>query len=474
MDFDNDFTMTIGGRAATTLASFDSIDPATEEPIAAVPDATREQLDAAVANARSAFPSWSALAPARRQALLARIAGVLKANSEQLAALLTREQGKPLALARYEIATAQRWCAEFAEVTLPGYTQTDTPSALVQVRHVPLGVVGAIVPWNFPIVLAFWKIAPALAAGNTMVLKPSPFTSLTTLKIGELLRDVLPPGVLNVISGGDRLGPWMSQHPGIDKISFTGSTQTGRKVMASASENLKRLTLELGGNDAGIVMPDIDVEKLAPTLFWGAFLNSGQFCMAIKRLYIHEDIYERLVAALVNIARQTRMGRGSDDGVMLGPVQNKLQFKRLQDLLEDTQRNDYRILIGGDIPAEGSGYFFPVTLVDNPPDASRIVCEEPFGPILPLLKFRTVDEAVARANQSEYGLGGSVWCKDEATALDIAGRLETGTVWVNEIHTYSPLKPMAGHKQSGLGVENGMEGFAEYTAVQTISLTRAA
>jgi acyl-CoA reductase-like NAD-dependent aldehyde dehydrogenase len=473
MTIDTDFKMTIDGRDAVAQSTFAALDPATNERIASVPDATREQLDAAVSSARRAFESWSCTPLPKRQALVAKIAGVMMGHVEELAALLTREQGKPLDKARTEILAAAHWCAEFAKLDMPVHTLQDTATSLAEIRRMPMGVVGAIVPWNFPIVLAFWKIAPALVAGNTMVLKPSPFTPLTTLRIGALLRDVLPPGVLNVISGGDALGPWMTQHPGIDKISFTGSTQTGRKVMESASVNLKRLTLELGGNDACIVMPDIDVDAVAPLLFWGAFTNSGQFCMAIKRLFIHEDIYDRLSASLVRVANETKMGVGTQQGVMLGPVQNKVQFERLKNLLADTRHNGYHILVGGEIP-ESSGNFFPVTLVDNPPDDSRIVREEPFGPILPLLKFKTVDEVVARANQGEFGLGGSVWSEDEVRALEIAHRLQTGTVWINEIHTFSPLKPTAGHKQSGVGVENGTEGLMEYTLPKLISLKRAA
>lgn len=471
MNIDPQFCMTINGRAIQAFASFDAIDPATEEVIAAVPDATRAQLDEAVDSARHAFSSWSQTPVPQRQEFLARIAQTLVANQELLAQVLTREQGKPLESARKEVLRAAHWCAEFAKLELPTHTLQDTPDTLVQVRRVPIGVVGGIVPWNFPLVLALWKVAPALLAGNTMVLKPSPFTPLTTLKLGELLRGVLPPGVLNVLSGGDALGPWMSSHPGIDKISFTGSTQTGRRVMESAAVNLKRLTLELGGNDAAIVLPDIDVEALAPILFWGAFSNSGQVCVAIKRLYIHEEVYDRLAEALVRIAQETPMGRGTEEGVRLGPVQNRQQFERLKDLLADTRSNGYRILVGGEIPS-GKGYFFPVTLVDNPPETARVVQEEPFGPILPLLKFKDVDEVVARANDSEYGLGGSVWGRDEEQALTIAHRLNAGTVWVNEIHTLSPSKPMAGHKQSGLGVENGLEGLLEYTLPQTVSRKR--
>ncbi|WP_454754330.1 aldehyde dehydrogenase family protein [Cupriavidus necator] len=466
------FSMTIDGKAAPTLAGFDVLNPATERVIAAAPDAPPAQLDEAVASARRAAPAWAGLPLQARQLYVVRIGETITTNLEELAHLLTREQGKPLAQARQEVQKAAFWCTEMARLELPVETVSESATEQVCVLRVPLGVVGGIVPWNFPLALAMWKVAPALLTGNTMVLKPSPFTPLTTLKLGELLRDVLPAGVLNVISGGDALGPLMSGHPGIDKLSFTGSTQTGRAVMASAAVNLKRLTLELGGNDAAIVLPDADVEAIAPAIFWGAFANNAQYCLAIKRLYIHEDVYDRLAQALVRLAQETRVGRGDMEGVQLGPVQNRRQFERLKALLEDTRSAGYRILAGGEV-AEGRGYFFPVTLVDNPPDSARVVREEPFGPILPLLKFRDVDDAIARANDSEYGLGGSVWGRDAEAAMQVALRLNTGTVWVNQIHTLGPHKPMAGHKQSGVGIENGVEGLLEYTVPRTVSLKRS-
>ncbi|WP_374063773.1 aldehyde dehydrogenase family protein [Cupriavidus sp. DF5525] len=466
------FSMTIDGKAAPTLAGFDVLNPATERVIAAAPDAPPAQLDEAIASARRAAPAWAGLPLQARQLYVVRIGETITTNLEELAHLLTREQGKPLAQARQEVQKAAFWCTEMARLELPVETVSESATEQVCVLRVPLGVVGGIVPWNFPLALAMWKVAPALLTGNTMVLKPSPFTPLTTLKLGELLRDVLPAGVLNVISGGDALGPLMSGHPGIDKLSFTGSTQTGRAVMASAAVNLKRLTLELGGNDAAIVLPDADVEAIAPAIFWGAFANNAQYCLAIKRLYIHEDVYDRLAQALVRLAQETRVGRGDMEGVQLGPVQNRRQFERLKALLEDTRSAGYRILAGGEV-AEGRGYFFPVTLVDNPPDSARVVREEPFGPILPLLKFRDVDDAIARANDSEYGLGGSVWGRDAEAAMQVALRLNTGTVWVNQIHTLGPHKPMAGHKQSGVGIENGVEGLLEYTVPRTVSLKRS-
>jgi acyl-CoA reductase-like NAD-dependent aldehyde dehydrogenase len=465
------FSMTIDGKAALTLSSFDVLNPATECVITSVPDATTEQLDAAVTSARRASRGWAALPIQSRQGYVAKIGQLIIENREELAQLLMEEQGKPLAQAHQEVERAALWCTEMARIEMPLESVTESAAEEVHVLRVPMGVVGGIVPWNFPLALAMWKVAPALLAGNTMVLKPSPVTPLTTLRLGELLRDTLPAGVLNVISGTEALGPMMSSHPGIDKISFTGSTQTGRAVMASAAANLKRLTLELGGNDAAIVLPDADIDAIAPAIFWGAFANNGQFCLAIKRLYIHEDVYDRLAEALVRLARETPAGPGDEEGVQLGPVQNLRQFNRLKVLLEDTRKSGYRILAGGDLPTR-HGYFFPITIVDNPPDSALVVREEQFGPILPLLKFSNVDDAIARANDSEYGLGGSVWGRDPDVAMRVAEQLNTGTVWVNEIHTLWPTKPMAGHKQSGVGIENGVEGLLEYTSLRTISMKR--
>ncbi|WP_187432768.1 aldehyde dehydrogenase family protein [Pseudomonas synxantha] len=471
IDFTSHYLMTIDGQPTDSGRHLEVINPANEDVIARVPDATREQLDAAVAAARQAFPSWAATPLAERQALVSAISEKVLQNLEGFAQLLTREQGKTLDYARYEIGASAAWFGEFAKMAPSEIIIEDTPEHLVKTRHVPIGVVGAIVPWNFPVLLAVWKLAPALIAGNTIVLKPSPFTPLTALKLGELINQVLPAGVLNVVSGGDELGPWISAHPDIDKVSFTGSTATGRRVMESGSRSLKRLTLELGGNDAAIVLPDVDIEETAQKLFWGAFSNSAQFCLAIKRLYIHEDIYEPLSKALVAYARTVKVGDGAAADSQLGPVQNAVQFERLKTLLADVRNNDQKILLGGEVP-QGKGYFFPLTIVDNPPEDSRIVVEEPFGPILPLLKYRTVDEAIERANASEYGLGGSVWGKDLAQAEAVGQRLQTGKVWINEIHVLTPYTPFGGHKQSGVGVENGSDGLHEYTNTQTISIRR--
>ena len=464
---DTPFTMTIDGRAEAAAARIEVVNPATEQVIATVPDCPQDRLDAAVAAARRAFPGWRDTPYAERQAALRAIAATIAANIDELKTLLTAEQGKPHANALGELQAAVWWIGVVADQTLPETVKEEVPGQRSVTRHVPLGVVGAIVPWNFPVLLAVWKIGPALLTGNTMVLKPSPNTPLATLRLGEMLRDLLPPGVLNIVSGGDALGPWMSAHPGIDKISFTGSTATGRKVMATAAANLKRLTLELGGNDAAIVLPDADVAAIAEPLFWAAFANSGQVCVAAKRVYVHDSIYDAVADALVAVAARVAMGDGSADGTALGPVQNRAQYDRVAGLIADSRAAGHRFLAGGEVP-DGPGYFIPVTLVDNPPEDARVVQEEAFGPVLPLLRYTDVEDAVARANACEYGLGGSVWSSDIDAAAAVAARLETGTVWINSAQGITPFAAFAGHKQSGIGVENGEEGLLEFTVPQTI------
>lgn len=472
VDLFSNYTMTIDGRPVGSTVTFDTYNPATEEVIASVPDADREHLEAAVKAAQRVFPEWSSWSIAERQTLVARIGDVIEAHAEDFQRLLTLEQGKARKGAEWEIGGSIIWCHEIAKQDLPVHIAEQGGGRTVETRRVPLGVVGAITPWNFPVLLAVWKIAPALVAGNTVVLKPSPYTPLCTLKLGELLRDLLPPGVLNVISGGNQLGAWLTTHPGVRKVSFTGSSATGQKIMAAASGNLKRITLELGGNDPAIVLPDVDIKATAEKLFWAAFQNSAQFCVAAKRLYIHEDIYDDLAQALVDFARTIKVGDGSRQETDLGPIQNRMQFDKLKALLADARADGQKFLLGGEIGDE-PGFFVPVTIIDNPPDDSRVVVEEAFGPVLPLLKFRDLDDVIARANDTEYGLAASVWSRDLAAAKRVAERVEAGTVWVNEIHTFSPHVAFGGHKQSGIGIENALEGLMEYTNAQTLVINAA-
>lgn len=468
MAFNNQYTMLIDGKQVVAEESFDVINPATEEIIAHVPEASRAQLDAAVAAAKAAFPAWSARPISERQEFVTAIGKCLEDYREEFSRLITLEQGKSRAGSDFEIDLSAGWCRGVAKYILPADVVEDSQERKVEIRHTPIGVVGAVTPWNVPILIAIWKLAPALLAGNTVVLKPSPYTPLATLKLGELLREVFPAGVLNIVSGGNELGQLMTDHPDIGKVSFTGSTATGKKVMESASKTLKRVTLELGGNDAAIVLPDVDPKVVAPALFWGAFFNSAQVCVAAKRVYIHEDIYDAVAQELVEFAKTVTVGDGSHQGVDLGPVQNEMQFEKVKDLIEDSRARGHRFLLGGEV-TEGKGYFIPISIVDNPPEDSRVVVEEAFGPVVPLLKFNDIDDVVKRANDTLTGLAGSVWSADTQKAREIAERLETGTVWINEILFFSPDAPFSGHKQSGLGAEHGMEGLLEFTNTQTIT-----
>ncbi|SFM18370.1 aldehyde dehydrogenase family protein [Variovorax sp. OV329] len=469
LDGDAPYRLLSDGRLLQTAGTLAVLDPATEQPVGQAPDCPPELLDATVLAGQAAFPAWAARPLAERAACLVALGKAVEANADPLARLLTAEQGRPLAMARQEVLTCVHWCRQVARMEQPVAEHTDPAGVRWETRRVPLGVVAAVVPWNFPLMIAVIKLAPALLAGNTVIVKPSPFTPLATLRLGELAAGIFPAGVLNVLSGGDALGPQLTAHAGIAKVSFTGSTATGRRVMASAASTLKRLTLELGGNDAAIVLPDVDVPRVAKKLFMGAFLNSGQICIAAKRIYVHESVYEAFAQAFAAIAGAAKVGPGADERSLIGPVQNRPQYERVKELVEATRAAGHRFIAGGELPA-GPGYFIPPTVVDNPPDDARVVVEEPFGPIVPLLRYADVDEAVRRANASEWGLGASVWSQDVAQARAIAGRLQVGTVWINTIHLLNPHAPFAGRKQSGLGVENGVEGLMEFSAPQTLAV----
>lgn len=473
MDMNSGYKMLIDGELVDGESHLEVVNPATGETFARVPDCSDAQLDRAVAAARRAFKSWREVPIDERAAMLHEAGDVLIANAAEMGRLFTREQGRPVDFATAECAGAGQWLQMVAQQRPPVHTPQDDDEQSVETRYVPLGVVCGIAPWNFPINMAIWKIGPALLTGNTMVLKPSPFTPLATLKMAELFKDIFPAGVLNVITGGDALGPKMTSHPGFAKISFTGSTATGKKVMASAAPDLKRVTLELGGNDAAIVMPDVDLDAIAEKIYFGAFFNTAQICVATKRLYVHEDVYDGLRDRLAAIARATKVGDGAEQGTNMGPIQNKRQFDRVMDLLDDAKANELTLIEGSDVPDNG-GYFIPVTIVDNPPEDSRVVQEEAFGPILPMMKFSDVDEVVERANDTIYGLAGAVWSRNTEQAVEIARRLETGTVWVNHNLNTRPDTPFGGHKQSGFGVEHGEDGLLEYMVPQSIFVNKAA
>ena len=465
-----EFTMTIGGKAVSGSRSRDVINPATGAPCAQVPDCSDDELDQAMSAAAAAFPAWARDLPRRKQALLA-CASRLQQKAAEIAPWLTREQGKPLAKATEEIMGAALWLQYTAGLELPTEIIQDDATRRIEVRRRPLGVVAAITPWNYPVILAVWKIAPALLAGNTIVLKPSPFTPISTLLLAEVLRELLPAGVLNVVSGGNELGAAMTSHPVPRKISFTGSIATGKKISAAAAPDLKRVTLELGGNDAAILLPDVDPAKVAPGVFWGAFENNGQICSAIKRVYVHESSYEPLLGELSRLAETVKVGNGLEDGTQLGPINNKPQFERVSSLVEDARGRGARVATGGR-RLGSAGYFYAPTIVGDVSDGVPLVDEEQFGPALPVMPYRDVDDAVRRANGTHFGLSGSVWSKDPARAAEVAMQLDCGTAWVNQHLAIAPNLPFGGAKWSGIGVENGPWGLLGFTEIQCVNVAR--
>ena len=461
--------MTIGGAAATTADRFEVLNPSTGAVVDTAPNATAADLERAVAAARAAQAAWAARPDEERAFLAAKVAETITANADDLARLLTLEQGKPLngLGSRFELGGAAAWAGYTAGLSLPERVLQDTDEGKIELSRKPVGVVGSITPWNFPLMIAVWHFLPAIRTGNTVVLKPSPLTPLATLRMVALLNEVLPAGVLNVVTGDDRgfnVGAAMSAHPGIDKIVFTGSTATGRHVMRSAAENLKRLTLELGGNDAGIVLPDADPARIAEGLFWGAFINNGQTCAAMKRLYVHDTIHDDVCDALVAYAGTIAVGDGLDEASLLGPVQNRMQHDKVSRLVADAADRG-KVLLGG---APGEGLFFPPTIIAGLANGDPLVDEEQFGPALPVIRYTDLDAAVAAANDSPNGLGGSVWSSDIDAARAVARRMECGSVWINKHGAIQPNAPFGGVKQSGFGVQFAEEGLKENTTAQVV------
>ncbi len=465
-----EYQLVINGQLVAGAATLDVVNPATGKVLAQCARADKAQLNAAVAAAKSAFPSWSATPIASRRQLLLRIADAFEARSAEFARLLTQEQGKPLAHAGFEVQGAVAMIRAFAAMDLPDKVLRENASVRIVQQHAPLGVIAAITPWNFPLVLLMIKVAPALLAGNTVVAKPAPTTPLTSLLFGELCAELLPPGVLNVIVDQNDLGGLLTQHPDVAKVAFTGSTATGRKVMASVSGTIKRLTLELGGNDAAIVLDDVNVKEVAAKVFQGAMFNCGQVCLAIKRLYVPDSIYQAMCDELVKLANATVVGNGLDAATEMGPLQNKTQFEKVKEFLDDARAHG-TIIAGGKV-LDREGYFITPTIVRDIPDDARLVCEEQFGPVLPVLRYASLDDAIARANSTEYGLGGTVWGSDATRAYAVAQRMATGTVWVNKHLEMSPDIPFGGAKQSGFGTEMGQEGLEEFTQSKIINMAK--
>lgn len=462
------YRLLIDGKLVDGAHEMDVINPATGQVFASCARADAAQLDAAIAAAKAAFPSWAARRFAERRQLLERYADAIDARKDEFARLLTREQGKPLPQAAYEMEGAIGLLRTFAGMELGLEVIRDEGGTRLIRQWSPLGVVAAITPWNFPMLLLMMKLAPALSAGNTLVAKPAPTTPLTTLLLGEVAADILPPGVLNIIVDQNDLGGHLTTHADVAKVSFTGSTATGKKVMQSVSNTLKRLTLELGGNDAAIVLDDADVNVVAPAIFQAATLNAGQICLAAKRVYAPASLYDALCEALAKLATEAVVDDGEKQGTQIGPIQNRAQFDKLKEFLDDAHASGS--VIAGGTALDRDGYFIAPTIVKDIGDNARLVREEQFGPILPILSYDTIEDAIARANDSEYGLGGTIWTSDPERAIAVALKIDTGTVWINK-HLDLPFDvPFGGAKQSGFGAELGREGLEEFTQSKIVNV----
>ncbi|MBM4265999.1 MAG: aldehyde dehydrogenase family protein [Deltaproteobacteria bacterium] len=461
------YAMLIDGRSVQTSEQDGVINPAQGAAFATCPRATKAHVDEAVAAAARAYRTWRNDEAFRRQKLN-ECAGAIQGRVEEIARLLVQEQGKPLQKATEEVFGAMFWFSYFAGLEVKPEILQDDDQKRIQVVHKPLGVVAAITPWNFPVILLAFKFGPALLAGNTIVAKPSEYTPLSSLLVGQILKDVLPQGVVNFVAGPGSVGAELASHPDVRKVSFTGSVATGKKIAQVAAADLKRVTLELGGNDPAIVLEDVDPAQVVDGLFWSAFANSGQVCTAIKRLYVHEKVYAPIVDGLIERAKAVKVGDGFEADTQLGPINNKMQFDRVVSLVEDAKQNGGRIAAGG-TPLSRPGYFLPPTIVTDVGPGVRLVDEEQFGTALPVIKYRNLDDALEEANKTHYGLGGSIWTSNLARGEELVQRLESGTGWVNHHMDILPNVPFGGCKWSGLGYENGRWGYEEFTELQVVN-----
>lgn len=463
-------------------------DPATGDVIALAPIRGAEDVDAAIAAATKIQPEWASWSHEERSEALNRAADAVEAVAEPLAELLSRETGKPLngPNARFEVGACAAWLRTAAALELPSETVVDDGTTRATLSWRPLGIIGAIGPWNWPMMISVWQIAPALRMGNAVVVKPSENSPLSVLALGWVLNQALPEGVLTVVPGEREVGAKIVRHPEIRKVMFTGSTETGRRIVEASAPNLTRLTLELGGNDPGIVLDDIfdgkdesERRTIAEALFWGAFINTGQTCAAMKRLYVSDAVYDSVCSELLAVAKDVPMGRGLEEQNLLGPLQNRAQFEIVDRLVDDAKRRGgatldgmiegARVLCGGFPDRDAPGYFYPTTLVaDIAPDAA-LVEEEQFGPALPIVRYSDIEWAVSEANRLDVGLGASVWSSNLERARGVANRLEAGTVWINNHGAVDPRIPFGGVKGSGYGLEFGVEGLKAVAAARVIN-----
>jgi betaine-aldehyde dehydrogenase len=440
------------------------LNPATEEPVAELDEAGIEEADAAVAAAREAFPAWAAVPPSHRARMLRGLASLVEDHAEELSLLETRNVGKPISDSRGEVAMVAEVFHFYAGSVDKHYGETIPVTGGVDMTfREPLGVVGLIVPWNFPLAISSWKLGPALACGNTVVLKPAELTPLTALRLAELALEAgIPEGVLNVVVGpGSAVGRRLVEHPDVAKIGFTGSTEVGRGVMAGAAATIKRVTLELGGKSANVVFADANLERAASSAPSAVFGNAGQDCCARSRILVERSVYDAFLELLVGATETVKIGNPEDDATEMGPLISAEQRERVSSFV-DTGNVVYR----GNTP-EGSGFWFPCTLVEAS-NEDRVAREEVFGPVAAVIPFENETEAIRIANDTPYGLSGSIWTENGARALRVARALETGVVSVNSNTSVRVSTPFGGFKQSGFGRELGMHALDGYSEIKNL------
>ena len=466
-----EYSYIINGVERTSKEMVEVFNPANKELIGKYYASTIVDVDEAIENSKIVQKSWSKLTQEERDNYLLKIADVLVENKAYLAELITKEQGKPLSGpgSNFEIDACIGWTQVPASLKLEDEVVFEDDSRKDVLQRKPIGVVAAITPWNWPLMIAIWQIIPSIKMGNTVVVKPSEYTTIASLEMYRLINEVLPAGVINVVTGDGKIGAHITAHPSVAKIMFTGSISTGKRIIEASKNNMARLTLECGGNDAGVVAPKSDFNSLAEGLFWGSFLNMGQTCAALKRLYVHEDDLDNCVEALSNLTKNFKMGDGINEDVLLGPIQNKMQFDKVNALIEETSKNPNAKIIVPNPEVSKEGYFIPITFVTGVDNGDAIVDEEQFGTVLPIITYKNLDEAVAKANALDIGLGASVWGDDQNLVEEIADKLEAGTVWMNQHGAIHPFVPFGGVKQSGYGVEFGIEGLKAVTVPKIMS-----
>ncbi|SPL72272.1 aldehyde dehydrogenase family protein [Acinetobacter stercoris] len=464
--------MILNGESVSGLGeTFSVLNPANEQIIAEIPSTTVEQVNQTIAAAEEAFKTWKNVDDDTINSAFSKIANDIRLAKDEIAQLITLEQGKPLGLAQFEVEGGANWIEYIASLEVPVETIQDPGGKIIKVYNRPLGVVASITPWNWPFLIAIWHLFPALKTKNTVVNKPSEYTPLSTIKLVEIINRHLPKGVCSIVLGKGAVGQTLSEHTDVAKVTFTGSTRTGQSILSHSVNTLKSVVLELGGNDVGIVLDDVDVEEVAPKIFGSAFLNMGQTCAALKRLYVHENVYDALTQKLTEIADSQAVGNGTDVTTTFGPVQNKMQYNKVKAMIDDAVQNGGKIITQAKQLPE-KGYFIAPTLVTNLKEGISLVDDEQFGPALPIIKFRDIQDVIKKANNTSFGLGGSVWSKDIEKAQEIANQLETGTVWINSHSDLSPAAEFGGWKLSGLGYSFGLSGLLLYTHKQAVHITQ--